>query len=81
MIAWRKTASAAMSVAKGIDRDRAVDETGGQIAVFGRHGSRPFTGEEMRKFYLNPDGSLWTVKDEIDRAALIPQSFSAGEKK
>ena len=69
LIAWRKTASPALSLSKGLDRDRGVDETGGQIAVFGRIGSRPFTRDEMRRFYLNPDGSLWTVKDEIDRAA------------
>ena len=69
LIAWRQTESPAISLAKGLDRDRAVDETGGQIAVFGRHGARPFSRDEMKKFYLNPDGSLWTVKDEIDRAA------------
>ena len=66
---WRKTESRALSLAKGLDRDRGVDETGGQIAVFGRIGARPFSRDEMRRFYLNPDGSLWTVKDEIDRAA------------
>ena len=31
----------ALALSKGLDRDRAVDETGGQIAVFGRLGSRP----------------------------------------
>jgi hypothetical protein len=63
LIASRRTASPALSLAKGLDRDRAVDETGHQIAVFGRIGSRPFTLEEQRKLYLNPDGSVWTVKD------------------
>jgi hypothetical protein len=46
LIAWRETRSPANALAKGLDRDRAVDETGGQIAVFGRIGSRPFTLEE-----------------------------------
>ena len=69
LIAWRQTESRALSLSKGLDRDRGVDETGGQIAIFGRIGSRPFSRDEMKKFYLNPDGSLWTVKDEIDRAA------------
>ncbi len=69
LIAWRQTQSPAIALAKGLDRDRGVDETGGQIAIFGRIGSRPFSRDEMRRFYLNPDGSLWTVKDEIDRAA------------
>jgi hypothetical protein len=63
LIAWRPTASAARALAKGLDRDRAVDETGHQIAVFGRIGARPFTREEMQRFYLNPDGSVWKVKD------------------
>jgi hypothetical protein len=63
LIAWRETASPATALAKGLDRDRAVDETGGQIAVFGRIGSRPFTRDEMRRLYQNPDGSVWTVTD------------------
>jgi hypothetical protein len=63
LIAWRETRSAANALARGLDRDRAVDETGGQIAVFGRIGSRPFTRDEMRKLYLTPEGSVWTVKD------------------
>jgi hypothetical protein len=63
LIAWRKTASPANALAKGLDRDRAVDETGHQVAVFGRIGSRPFTLEEQRKLYLTPAGELWTVKD------------------
>ncbi len=63
LIAWRETRSPATALAKGLDRDRAVDETGGQIAVFGRLGSRPFTLEEQRSLYLDPDGNVWTVKD------------------
>jgi hypothetical protein len=63
LIAWRETASPATALAKGLDRDRAVDETGGQIAVFGRIGSRPFTRDEMKRMYQNPDGTVWTVKD------------------
>lgn len=63
LIAWRKTASAARSIAKGLDRDRAVDETGGQIAVFGRIGSRPFTRAEQDRFYKRRDGTVWTVSD------------------
>ncbi|HUP31270.1 MAG TPA: hypothetical protein VM122_13915, partial [Usitatibacter sp.] len=63
LIAWKETASPARALAKGLDRDRAVDETGGQIAVFGRIGARPFTLEEQRRFYLRPDGTVWTVKD------------------
>ncbi len=63
VIAWRETASPAMALAKGLDRDRAVDETGGQIAIFGRIGSRPFTRAEQQRFYLGKDGTVWTVSD------------------
>jgi len=63
VIAWRNTQSPALSLSKGLDRDRAVDETGGQIAVFGRIGSRPFNAEEMGRLYLRKDGSVWTVTD------------------
>ena len=65
LIAWRNTATPAIALSKGLDRDRAVDETGGQIAVFGRIGSRPFTWEEMKRFFLKPDGSVYTVTDDV----------------
>jgi hypothetical protein len=43
----------ALSVSKGLDRDRAVDESGNQIAVLGRVGARPLNKEEQRKLYLH----------------------------
>jgi len=61
LIAQKKTRSAALALSRGLERDRAVDETGGQVAVFGRIGSRPFTLKEQRKMYLKPDGTPWTV--------------------
>ncbi|MBL8338212.1 MAG: hypothetical protein JNM97_15695, partial [Rhodoferax sp.] len=63
VIAWRETRSPALALSKGLDRDRAVDETGGQIAVFGRIGSRPFNAAEMARLYQRADGSVWTVTD------------------
>ncbi len=66
LIAWAKTPSAALSLSKGLDRDRAVDETGGQIAVFGRLGSRPFTRAEMERLFLNSRGVPFKVSDEPD---------------
>ena len=63
LIAWRKTQSPALGLSKGLDRDRAVDETGNQIAVFGRIGARPFVAKEMERLYMRPDGGIWTVKD------------------
>ena len=72
LIAWRKTESAALALSKGLDRDRGVDETGGQIAVFGRIGARPFNAAEMAKFYLTPEGKPWRVTDEIELSKFIP---------
>ena len=63
VIAWRKTRTPALSLSRALERDRAVDETGGQVAVFGRIGSRPFNLEEQRKMYLKPDGTPLTVRD------------------
>ena len=63
LIAWAKTPHPALALSKGLDRDRAVDETGGQIAVFGRLGSRPFTRTEMERMYLNSRGLPYKVRD------------------
>jgi hypothetical protein len=63
LIAYRKTQKPALSLSRGLDRDRAVDETGGQIAIFGRLGSRPFNRSEMEGLFLRPDGSLYQVSD------------------
>ena len=64
LIATYETSSPALSLSKGLDRDRGVDETGGQIAVFGRKGSRPLTLDEMQKLYLDDQGNPWYVDDE-----------------
>src|SRR5579872_3191455 len=62
LVATYRTAGPALAISKGIDRDRAVDESGNQIAVFGRRGARPFNLEEMQRMYLR-DGKLYTVTD------------------
>jgi len=64
LIATYATSSAALSLSKGLDRDRGVDETGEQIAVFGRKGSRPLNLEEMQELYLDDQGKPWYVQDE-----------------
>ncbi|MGH9847377.1 MAG: LVIVD repeat-containing protein, partial [Blastocatellia bacterium] len=53
----------ALAISKGIDRDRAVDESGNQIAVFNRRGSRPFNLAEMQRMYLQ-EGKLYTVSND-----------------
>ncbi len=66
LIAWARTDTPALALSKGLDRDRAVDETGGQIAVFGRLGSRPFNRTEMEQLFLNSLGKLYLVRDKAD---------------
>jgi hypothetical protein len=57
----------ALAIAKGLDRDRAVDESGNQISVFGRVGARPLNLTEQRKLYLR-DEKLWKVSDDPNDA-------------
>jgi hypothetical protein len=56
----------ALTVSEGIDRDRAVDETGNQLAVFGRRGARPFTRAEMERLYMRA-GRIFTVTNTPPR--------------
>jgi len=71
----------ALSISEGVDRDRAVDEAGNQIAVFGRVGARPFNREEIERMYLW-GGNAWKVSDDPFDAdlyrALSPRPASTG---
>jgi hypothetical protein len=51
LIASYHTKGEAICVSRGLERDRVVDETGGQTVVFGRRGARPFHLDEMERFY------------------------------
>ncbi len=53
----------AVSVGRALDRDRAIDESGNPIGVFGRIGARPLSLEEQQGMYLR-NGRLWTVTDD-----------------
>jgi hypothetical protein len=77
LIAWAKTASPALSLSKGLDRDRAVDESGNQIAIFGRIGSRPFHRSEMENLFLNSRGIPWKVVDTPSFADWVPAKVAA----
>ncbi len=63
LIARYPTRGPALAISKGIDRDRAVDESGNQLAVFGRRGARPFNRKETERMFLR-DGHLYTVTDD-----------------
>ncbi len=60
LIATYRTYGPALAISKGVDRDRAADESGNQLAVFGRRGSRPFNHEEAERLYMR-DGKVYTV--------------------
>jgi len=75
LIATAPTHGPALAVSKGIDRDRAVDESGNQLAVFGRRGARPLNRAEMRSLYIHPrTGDLYSVRDD---AVEQPRSASS----
>src|SRR5438067_756281 len=63
LIATARTRGPALAISKGIDRDRAVDESGNQLAVFGRRGARPLNRAETQALYLR-NGQLYSVTDE-----------------
>jgi hypothetical protein len=56
LIATFKTKGDALAISKPLDRDRAVDESGNQISVFGRRGARPFTYDEILRLLRTNDG-------------------------
>jgi len=76
LIAWYPTKNPAQSLSRGLERDRAVDESGNQVAIFGRIGSRPFHLDEMQRLYLDKNGTPWYVEDAVPaatrRAAVDP---------
>jgi hypothetical protein len=74
LIATYRTRGPALAVSKGIDRDRAVDESGNQLAVFGRRGARPFNRQELERMYLH-DGEVFTVTDESPAASSTKQAL------
>ena len=64
LIATRKLPEGeAIAISEGLDRDRAVDESGNQISVFGRIGARPLNLEEQQQMYLR-GGVPWVVSDD-----------------
>jgi hypothetical protein len=65
LIATFKTKGEALAISKPLDRDRAVDESGNQISVFGRRGARPFNFDEVMRMLRTNDGKgdWFTVTD------------------
>src|SRR5882762_5602535 len=81
LIATAHTRGPALAISKGIDRDRAVDESGNQLAVFGRRGARPLNRAEMRSLYIHANtGQPYAVTDDantVEKSRSTPSSPSA----
>lgn len=77
VIGWMPSKSRVLSISKGLDRDRAVDESGNQIAVFGRLGSRPFNREEMEGLFKRLDGQMYFVNDSDSTVVDAPRPAGA----
>ena len=70
LIATYPTKTPALAISKGIDRDRAVDESGNQLSVFNRRGSRPFNREEAQRLFVHSsNGHAYTVTNEPPKPA------------
>jgi hypothetical protein len=63
LIATHRARGTALAISEGLDRDRAVDEGGNQLAVFGRRGARPLNLAEMRRMFIRENGALFTVPE------------------
>lgn len=68
----------ALCISKALDRDRACDECGNQIGVFGRIGAGPLTYEEQRKMYIR-NGTVWRVADDPNDP-LYQQGYKGGQR-
>lgn len=79
LIATFKTKGEALAISKPLDRDRAADESGNQVSVFGRRGARPFNLMETSRMMRteNGAGAFFTV---TDKPATQPVEFKGSAK-
>jgi hypothetical protein len=78
IVAHHKTRGPALAISEGLDRDRAVDEAGNQLSVFGRKGARPFNKQEQERLYLK-SGQLYTVSNTPAGEPLKPAAGTTAE--
>jgi hypothetical protein len=80
LIATGHTRGPALAISKGIDRDRAVDESGNQLAVFGRRGARPLNRAEAQRLYFHSRTSeFYSVEDEPGGASRSASGAAASD--
>jgi hypothetical protein len=68
----------ALAITEALDRDRAVDESGNQIAVFGRVGARPLNHEDAQRMYLRPATPL-ELSQQRNLLLPVPMPSKTGE--
>ncbi len=71
LVASYPTKAPALALSRALERDRAGDETGHQIAVLGRIGARPMNAKEQAELFLDDNGRPWFVDDLVDGPAGI----------
>ena len=80
LIASKKLAGRAITLQKGMDRDRAIDESGNQVSVFGRLGALPLSLEDQRRMYLE-DGKVWRVTNKPETPPAVLKEEPKEKKK
>jgi hypothetical protein len=84
LVSWYPTHGPAVALSEGLDRDRAVDEAGNQLSVFGRRGARPMTLEEQQRLYMKPTTEgprheIFTISETPDAADKLPEPQPASK--
>jgi hypothetical protein len=69
LISHKDLPGVSVAISEGLQRDRGVDESGNQLSVFNRVGSRPLNKEEMDRMY-KIDGKIFTVENTPPGEAL-----------
>jgi hypothetical protein len=78
LIASYRSKGPALAISKGIDRDRGVDESGNQLTVFNRRGSRPFNEAETKRMYIHPsNGQFYSVTKQPPGPPVEPRRITS----
>jgi len=74
LIATKKLPGTPMSISEGVQRDRGVDESGNQLSVFNRVGSRPMKKAESDRLF-KIDGKIFAVANDVPAPAVENDKF------
>ncbi|HLX61260.1 MAG TPA: hypothetical protein VKX17_08250 [Planctomycetota bacterium] len=74
LIATRKLPGTPVAISEGLQRDRGVDESGNQLSVFNRVGSRPMKKAEQERLY-KIDGKVFMVSNDAPAPSVESDKF------